>query len=245
MNNLVSVISPAYNSAKHLIKLIESVANQSMKVLEHIIIDDGSTDNSLCILRSIEKQYSHVKIISQENQGAGVARNKGISIAKGKYIAFLDSDDLWEEDKLKTQIKFMEENSIAFSYGNYFEVDDDTGCILQERQTPECLEYKGLLKKCPIGCLTAVYNQERLGKIYMPAIRRGQDWALWLEITKRGEIAHRYPGTLASYTVIKGSLSKNKFKKAFNMYKIYRLQNLNYVHSLYYLLCFTFSKLRK
>lgn len=245
MNNLVSVISPTYNSEKHLKKLVDCVSNQSIKVLEHIIIDDGSTDNTLNALRRLEKEYSHVKVISQDNQGAGVARNKGITIAKGKYIAFLDADDVWAEDKLKTQIEFMENANISFSYGDYFEIDDDTGDIIYERRTPDNLTYIDLLKSCPIGCLTVAFNQSKLGKLYMPSIRRGQDWALWLLITKQGVVAHRYPGTFASYAVVKGSLSKNKIKKAFNMYKIYRLQNLGYFQSLYYLLCFTISKLRK
>jgi len=245
MNNLVSVISPAYNAEKHLNKLTECVANQSMKVLEHIIIDDGSTDNTLPILRSLAKKYSHIKVISQDNQGAGIARNKGIAAAQGKYIAFLDSDDLWAEDKLRSQIEFMEKGGISFSYGDYYEVDDESAAIINERHTPSSLTYTDLLTSCPIGCLTVVFNQDKLGKQYMPAIRRGQDWALWLQITKSGITAYRYPGILASYTVVKGSLSKNKLKKSFNMYKIYRLQNLGYFQSLYYLLCFTFSKLRK
>ncbi|WP_435235568.1 glycosyltransferase family 2 protein [Psychromonas sp. PT13] len=245
MNNLVSVISPAYNAEKHLRKLVECVASQSIRVLEHIIIDDGSTDDSLRILRSLEKKYPHIKIISQENQGAGVARNKGIAVAQGKYIAFLDSDDVWAEDKLRSQIEFMENENIAFSYGDYYEVDDESGDIIKERRTPEFLTYHDLLKSCPIGCLTVAFNQYELGKLYMPAIRRGQDWALWLQIMKSEITAYRYSGILASYTVVKGSLSKNKVKKAFNMYKIYRSQNLSYFQSIYYLLCFTFAKLRK
>lgn len=245
MNNIVTVISPAYNAEKHLKKLVNCVAHQSISVLEHIIIDDGSTDNTLNILHALEQEYAHVKVISQDNQGAGVARNKGIAIAKGKYIAFLDCDDIWLEDKLRMQIEFMENSDVSFSYGDYFEIDDDTGSIINERHTPQKLTYKELLKSCPIGCLTVVYNQQKLGKLYMPAIRRGQDWALWLQITKNGIVAHRYPGILASYTVVKGSLSKNKIKKAFNMYEIYRSQNLSYLQSLYYLLCFTISKLRK
>lgn len=245
MNNLVSVISPAYNSEKYIKKLVDYVSNQSIKVLEHIIIDDGSSDGTLNLLYSLAEKHSHIKVLSQNNQGAGVARNKGISIAKGKYIAFLDSDDVWAEDKLRGQIEFMENANVSFSYGDYFEIDDDTGDVINERHTPNNLTYIDLLKSCPIGCLTVAFNQNKLGKLYMPQIRRGQDWALWLQITKRGVVAYRYPGTFASYTVVKGSLSKNKIKKAFNMFKIYRLQNLGYLQSLYYLLCFTSSKLRK
>ena len=139
----------------------------------------------------------------------------------------------------------MEQEDISFSYGDYYEVDDESTDIISERNTPQSLTYTDLLTSCPIGCLTVVFNQDKLGKLYMPAIRRGQDWALWLQITKVGEVAYRYPGTLASYTVVKGSLSKNKLKKALNMYKIYRLQNLGSLRSLYYLFCFMNSKLRK
>jgi len=245
MNNTVSVISPAYNAEKYLKKLVDCVANQSMEVLEHIIIDDGSTDNTLKVLKTLEKEYAHLKIITQNNSGAGVARNKGIELAKGKYIAFLDADDIWAKNKLSEQISFMDESNTNFSYGNYFEVDDESKNILVERMTPNYLEYNDLLVSCPIGCLTVAYNQDKLGKLYMPEIRRGQDWALWLKITKEGVVARRYSGTLAYYTVAKGSLSKNKFKKAFNMYRIYRLQQLGFFQSLYYLFCFINSKLRK
>jgi len=245
MDNLVSVISPAHNNERHLENLIYCVYNQSIRVLEHIIIDDGSTDNTLQKLLTLQKKYPHIKVITQHNQGAGIARNKGILAARGKYIAFLDSDDIWFKDKLKSQIQFMEKNEISFSYGNYIEIDGETKKRLNVRKTPANLTYKNLLKSCPIGCLTVAFNQKKLGKLYMPPIKRGQDWALWLQICEQGEIAYRYPGTFASYTVIKGSLSKNKIKKTFDIYKIYRSQNLNSCQSLYYLLFFIFSKLRK
>jgi teichuronic acid biosynthesis glycosyltransferase TuaG len=126
LNDLVTVISPAYNSEKYILRLVECVQNQSLKALEHIIIDDGSSDNTFLILHELASKYQNIIVISQKNKGAGAARNEGIKIAKGKYIAFLDSDDFWENTKLEFQISFMEANVFSFSYGAYSVVDDLT-----------------------------------------------------------------------------------------------------------------------
>jgi teichuronic acid biosynthesis glycosyltransferase TuaG len=236
VDGLVSVITPAYNAEQYVLRAIECVNNQTIKVLEHIVIDDGSSDKTWELLRSLGEKYPHLKIISQNNFGAGVARNEGVKIASGKYISFLDADDIWNDTKLEVQISFMEKNNFWFTYGSYEEFSELEGRALCVRKVPEHLTYKQLLKGCPIGCLTAAYNQEELGKCYMPDIRRGQDWGLWLYITKLGIVAHRYPEVLARYTVIKGSLSKNKIKKAFDMFRIYRRQGLGNIQSLYYLI---------
>lgn len=246
LDNLVSVVSPAYNADKYIEKLIDCVASQSVRVLEHIIINDGSTDETLEVLNRLAKENPHVKVVSQKNQGAGEARNKGIKQSKGKYIAFLDADDFWLSDKLERQLSFMEENSAIFTYGDYTEIEERTGRELSIRTPPEELTYRDLLPGCPIGCLTAAYNQEALGKIYMPDIRRGQDWGLWLAITRNGVVAKRYPGNLARYSLIKGSLSKNKLKKALDVFRIYRQEErLGLFRSLIYLACFALSVLRK
>jgi len=246
LDNLVSVISPAYNAEKCILNLIECVNNQTINVLEHIVIDDGSSDATLELLMSLANQYPHLKVISQKNQGAGPARNKGISLAKGRYIAFLDADDIWLESKLEAQISFMEKNQVEFSYGDYVEVNEGGHTILTKRRTPQNLSYRSLLKGCPIGCLTAVYNQELLSKIYMPNVRRGQDWGLWLAITRKGVEAHKYPGELAHYVVSKGSLSKNKFKKSLDILKIYRKEErLDLISSTYYFICHLAYVLRK
>ncbi len=245
-DELVSVITPCYNSEKHLERLINSVSRQSIKVLEHIIIDDGSCDNSLLMLENFAKKNNHIKVLSQENLGAGAARNKGIKIARGKYIAFLDADDDWLEDKLKSQIAFMENNEIIFSYGNYFKVNGIDESSVGHVISPIKLIYSELLKGCPIGCLTVAYNQEYLGKIYMPNIRRGQDYALWLIIMRSGIEAHRYPGILANYRITDNSLSKNKVKKSLDIFNIYHKQEkLGLLQSIYYLICFSISSLKK
>lgn len=243
MNNLVSVVTPAYNSESTIIKCIESVATQTLTVLEHIIVDDGSLDSTVDKIMSVIDQYPHVRLIKQKNSGAGIARNKAIEEAKGRYIAFLDSDDLWLPNKLFEQISFMEKNRCAFSYGQYyrrvaFKPESD---ILVE--VPATISYNELLIECSIGCLTAAYNQEIKGKVYMSTIRRGQDWSLWLSLTRDGTKAQAYDGCHAIYNIMPGSLSKNRFKKFFDVYSIYRENDISIIFSFIYCLIHSFNVL--
>lgn len=243
---LVSVITPTYNSKLNLKRVVCSVKSQTVKVLEHIIIDDGSTDGTLDYLNDIGFKNPHLTIISQENLGAGVARNKGIAVAKGKYIVFLDSDDFWHKDKLKSQISFMENRGVLFSYGDYSEIEEGSNKLISIRYTPAKLKYDDLLVGCPIGCLTAGYNQIALGKIFMPSVRRGQDWGLWLAITRKKIIAYRYPGNYADYYISLNSLSRNKCKKALDVFEIYfRFENLGFFKSFYYLIRHSLNALVK
>lgn len=243
LDDLVSVITPAYNSENTIVKCIESVASQTIQVLEHIIVDDGSSDKTVELVNSVISKYSHVKLIQQVNSGAGAARNRAIEEAQGRYIAFLDSDDLWLPSKLHQQISFMENNGFTFTYGQYYrrslyEPTDDTLV-----DVPSSLSYSELLVKCPIGCLTAAYNQEVLGKVYMSTIRRGQDWSLWLSLTRNGTKAHAYEGCHAIYNVLPSSLSKNRFKKFFNIYEIYRENKISRMKSFFYCLVHSYNVL--
>lgn len=232
----VSVITPAFNSSDTIARAIISVAEQAYQVYEHIIIDDGSQDDTVEMVEFLSKEYTHIKLVKQSNQGAGAARNTGIKLAKGEFVAFLDADDYWAPDKLNKQISFMVSMGVDFSYGDYFEYDLARGKITRAYIAPDKVGYKDLLKGCPIGCLTVVYNQSNLGKLYMPNIRRGQDWALWLMITRSGVAAYKYSGVSAFYTVSPSSLSKNKLKKLIDVFYIYRQQeNMGFFRSLYYL----------
>lgn len=242
--NLTTVITPVYNSEKYIKRVVESVQKQTLPVLEHILIDDGSKDSSAAILDELAKIYSNIIILKQSNAGAGKARNTGISIAKGKYIAFLDADDLWSSKKLENQISFMERTGYDFSYSDYFKVTEEG--LKELVATPESINYGELLINCQIGCLTAVYNQDTLGKLYMSDIRQGQDWSLWLKITRIGIIAYRSPECDAYYTVSKDSLSSFKLKKLINMFKIYRYsEELSVIKSLWFLSRHSVNRIRK
>lgn len=243
---LCSVVTPAYNSEKSIEKAILSVARQTAPVLEHIIVDDGSTDSTSSIVEKLSKEYPHIIYIKQNHQGAGAARNIGIKYAKGRYISFLDSDDWWREKKVEKQISFMENNHIYFSYGDYEKRSLHNGTLLSTFNPPSFLKYEDLLRGCPIGCLTATYNQEALGKQYMPQVKRGQDWGLWLKLTRNGTKAYKYPGNEAVYSLNSKSLSSNKLLKCLDIYNIYRNQNqLGVFQALKYLAIHTAYILKK
>jgi len=233
---LVSVVTPAFNAEASLHRAVSSVARQKTRVLEHIIVDDGSKDNTLELLYALGTEYSHLTVLTQRRHGAAWARNAGIEAARGRYIAFLDADDEWLPDKLACQVGFMEETGTLFSYGDYWRCFGAGEARRKRVRGPAALDYSDLLRGCPIGCLTVAFNQEALGKVYMPDVPRGHDWGLWLRLTRGGGAARRYPGVEAIYHVNRYSLSTNKLGKAHDVYRIYREQErLGRARSLIYL----------
>jgi len=242
----VSVITAAYNSARVIERNIRSVGSQSLEAMEHIIIDDGSVDDTGSIADGLRREFPNVRVIRQAHGGAAKARNAGISVATGRFIAFLDSDDVWTEDKLATQIGFMATNDVSFSYGDYNAVDATTGTVLGRYKAPKQLTYADFLRGCPIGCLTVAFDQTILGKKFMPDVRRGQDWGLWLALTRDGTVAQRYPGCHARYHRAGDSLSSAKFVKTADIYQIYREQErIGPVRTLYYLFLHVIAALTK
>ena len=242
----ISVITAAYNSASVIERNIRSVGRQSLQASEHIIIDDGSTDDTASIVQSLRDEFPRVRVIRQANGGAARARNAGIAEATGRFIAFLDSDDEWAEQKLASQVEYMLSKEVPFSYGDYDAVDAANGQLLGRFEAPPELHYSDLLRGCPIGCLTVAFDQKALGKRYMPEVRRGQDWGLWLELTRDGVTGHRYPGCHAVYHRAKNTLSSAKFRKAADIYRIYRSQEkLGWLQSLNYLQRHVFSAMTK
>ena len=223
---LVSIITPLYNCEKYIEETILSVINQTYQNWEMIIVDDCSKDKGVKIVEKYQKLDEKIKLFKNEiNLGGAGTRNKCIEKAKGKYIAFLDSDDLWKKEKLEKQINFMEKNNCLFSYTKYERVNEKGEKLNLLSKIPKELDYKYMLKINPIGCLTAIYNQEKLGKIYFPEIKIGQDFALWLEVLKKSGKAYGLMENLAEYRYREKSLSKNKKKKVLCLWKIYRKYN--------------------
>lgn len=242
----VSVITAAYNSANVIERNIRSVGTQSLQPKEHIIIDDGSVDDTGSIADGLRREFPNLRVIRQAHGGAATARNAGIAVATGRFVAFLDSDDVWTEHKLATQIGFMAANDVAFSYGDYHAVDATTGIVLGRHEAPQQLTYSDLLRGCPIGCLTVAFDQTVLGKRYMPDVRRGQDWGFWLALTRDGAVAQRYPGCHAYYHRAGGTLSSAKIVKVVDIYRIYREQErIGRVRTLFYLLLHVIGALTK
>ncbi|MGE7928471.1 glycosyltransferase family 2 protein [Lysinibacillus xylanilyticus] len=221
-NLLVSIIMPVYNAEKYVGQSIESVLNQTHKNWELIIINDKSTDNSQQILLGYKD--SRIKIINlTQNGGVANARNAGIEKAKGQFLAFLDSDDLWHPEKLSKQLDFMLELDVAFSYTQYQEITENnkrTRKIVKICKEP--VDYKKLLRANYFGCLTVVLDTRKIAKPLFKKTKH-EDYALWLDILRDYDIkAYGMNEVLAYYRITPGSISRNKFKGLTWNWKIYK-----------------------
>ncbi|TPE48390.1 glycosyltransferase family 2 protein [Amaricoccus solimangrovi] len=219
---LVSIVTPVWNAAATLPRTLASVRAQGLADWEHLLIDDGSTDGSAALIAAAAAADPRVRPLATGwNGGAGVARNTGLRAARGRYIAFLDADDRWRPEKLARQIGFMERGGHAFAFTAYAR-EDASGRPLGIVAAPSRVTRAALLRRNVIGCLTAVYDAEALGRVEMPAIRRRQDYALWLRLLERVEAAHGLPEVLADYRVAAASLSGNKLVAARDTWALYR-----------------------
>ena len=209
---LVSVIMPTYNASKYLADSIESILAQTYTNLELVITDDCSTDNTHSILEEYSRKDSRVKVEYLEtNRGPGIARNKSIERAKGRYIAFCDCDDRWFPDKLEKQIAHMTRKDCALCSSSYL-ICDENNQVTGINISPKHLTLGMMKRDNKIGCLTAIYDIKRLGhKFYMPAIRKRQDWALFLNILKECQICFCLTEPLAYYRQRPKSVSSDKF----------------------------------
>lgn len=209
---------PCYNSACYIKRAIDSVINQTYQNFELIVIDDLSKDESVNIVKTFDD--SRIKLVElSENCGAAVSRNVGIEMAVGRFIAFLDSDDLWRPNKLETQIQFMIDKPCAFSFSHYQRFSRlGKGKVMK---APEVVTYEELLRCNVIGCLTAVYDTHIIGKQYMPLIRKRQDFGLWLKILSHCGKAYGCPVILADYRTDSG-MTQNKLNAAKHQWMFYR-----------------------
>ncbi|MGQ3904392.1 glycosyltransferase family 2 protein [Mixta calida] len=249
MNNndcQVSIIMPAYNSLKTIEESINSVKKQTYTQWELLITDDCSTDGTYELLKKLAQNDPRIKIFqNNENSGAGVSRNNSIKNASGRFIAFLDSDDLWEPNKLQEQIKFMLTNGYELTYTGYRKFNR-SGNIISTITPVSKVNFKTLLKSNVIGCLTAIYDTKKIGKIYMPSIRKRQDMALWLKILEKVDYAYCLEGNYALYRQSGESLSSNKYKILFSQWRFYRSYlNFGPLKSLYYFINYVYFALRK
>lgn len=242
----VSIITPTYNSLSFLGETIKSIINQTYANWELIITDDCSTDGTWEYIETLPELDTRIKVFRLEkNSGAGIARNNSIKHAKGRYIAFCDSDDQWTQDKLENQLKFMSQNDLALSFSNY-QIINESGQIIGDVISPEKVTYQTMLKNNYIGCLTAMYDTQKVGKVYMPEIRKRQDWALWLSILKKVPFALSIQESLAIYRDRSKSISSNKFDLIKYNWNIYRnVENFSILKSTFYLIQFIFFYLKK
>lgn len=247
MSDKVSVITASYNAGRFIEETIKSVLEQTYDNLELIIIDDCSTDNTEEIVKKYMKIDLRVKFYKLEkNSGAAVVRNTALEKAKGRFIAFLDSDDVWDRDKLEKQINFMKKNNYGFSFTSYRLMSEKGLLLNKEVRVPSQIKYEQLLKNTIIGCLTVIIDKDIIGDFRMPLVRAGQDTATWLSILRKGNIAYGYDEVLASYRLVDGSISSNKLKALKRTWNTYRkLENLNLIKSTYYFVYYVLNAIRK
>ena len=243
--DLVSIITACYNSENYISDTINSVLNQTYQNWELLLVDDCSIHNTISLIQEFEKTEKRIKLLQlNENSGAAVARNKAIKEAKGTFVAFLDSDDKWLPKKLELQLEFMISNNYNLTHTSY-ELIDNQGNSLNKTIIPaRILSYNDMLYSNKIGCLTAIYNQNKLGKIYMPLLKKRQDYALWLKILKTGEKAYGLREVLSQYRNTENSISTNKVNLIKWNWKLLReVESLSFIKSAYYLACNIISKL--
>ncbi len=232
---LVSIIMPTYNAGKYLRASIDSVLAQSYENFELLITDDCSADDTAEIVKSYDDKRIFFER-NKENCGAAGSRNNSIARAKGKWIAFLDSDDLWEKDKLSRHLSFMIEQDADFSITAY-RVSNAKAQTEKEYDPPkDSYGYKDILKHSTIGCSTVIYNADRLGKVYMPEAEKREDLACWLEILRPGRRAICLHEQLTVYRIHGGSVSAKKRKMIKYQWWVYRKnEKIKLIPALYYL----------
>lgn len=212
MNDLVSIIMPSYNTAKYIAESIHSVLAQTYEKWELLIVDDCSTDNTDEIVKPFlaDERIRYFK--NEKNSGAAISRNKALREAKGKWIAFLDSDDLWLPEKLEKQIAFMQENDYKFSYTEYEKIDEESESLNVFVGGPKKVTKKGMYRYCYIGCLTAMYDADFIGTVQIKDIKKNNDYAMWLQLCKKAN-CYLLPENLAKYRIRKKSISHDKLSK--------------------------------
>jgi glycosyltransferase involved in cell wall biosynthesis len=237
MKSLVSIITPTYNSAKFIAETIQSVQNQTYQNWELIIVDDGSLDQTVSIVQQIQKTEHRIQLVSQPtNVGPAVTRNIGIELAQGKYLTFLDADDLWFPDFIQNSITTIQQTKIPFVFSSYRRADEALNFIYSDFIVPQKVTYTDILKTNSISCLTAFLDISVLGRKYMPIIHKRQDMGLWLQYLKEIPFAHGIKEPKAIYRIRKNSLSRKKSDLIKYQWQFYRkVEKLSVIHSAYYM----------
>ncbi|WP_027138129.1 glycosyltransferase family 2 protein [Gaetbulibacter saemankumensis] len=247
MTGLVSIITPTFNSSKFIGETIQSVQNQSYDHWELIIVDDASTDSTVELIKAQVKCDHRIKLFQLDcNSGPAVARNMGIDAAKGKYLTFLDADDIWFEDFLENSINSIKKEDTSFVFSSYKRSNESLEFTYPDFIVPQKVTYTDILKTNSISCLTAFLDIEVLGKKYMPLIRKRQDMGLWLQYLKDIPFAFGIQEPKAIYRIRENSLSRNKTNLITYQWEFYRqVEQLNVFKSMYYMLFWMYNGFRK
>jgi teichuronic acid biosynthesis glycosyltransferase TuaG len=230
----ISIITPAFNSGRFIRETLDSVLAQSFTDWEMVIVDDCSSDNTIAVVDECARREDRIRWArSRTNQGAGLTRNQALALARGRYVAFLDADDFWDSTKLERQLRFMQQRACGFSYSGYRVIDERGEPLGQLGAVPVSTTYFDLLKRNRIGCLTVMLDREQVGDVRFPPLRTNQDFALWLQLLRSGVTAFGLDEALATYRIVGNSNTRNKFKSARNVWKVYRCQGLPIIQTVW------------
>ena len=247
MTPLVSIIMPSYNAERYIAQSIESVIAQTYDNWELLITDDCSSDKTVDIVREYCEKDKRIDLLDpRKHHGIAVTRNLSIERAKGRFVAFLDSDDIWKSDKLEKQIGYMLDNDVAFTYSSY-EIIDNQGNP-KNKIVPDAgvMNYSKYLRNTIICCGTVVLDRQKVGDFRTPIIDTSEDMSLWLSIMKKGFNAYPVPGPLHQYRITPGSASSNKFKASSDVWRVYRkIEKLSWPKAAINFVCYSFNAVIK
>ncbi len=233
----VSVITPAYNAENYICKTIESVQSQTYKDWEMIIVDDCSTDYTTVLVQDYVKNDPRIKLVkASKNGGVAAARNLGLELAKGDYIAFVDSDDLWKPDKLEKQLAYMQKKGCVLSYTDFQKFNTNDGSLGKVMKCPKKMRANDILKNTAIGCLTVMVDKKQAGEFRMPPLNHTEDNCTWYHILKNtDQTAYNVGEVLSLYRDGNASMTKNKGKSAKQQWETYRCYfKFSLIKSAYY-----------
>ena len=245
--DLVSVIIPFYKKKKYIYETVSSILEQTYDNIEIVIIYDDLEKDDLNFLRKNFSDNEKIRIIvNDRNLGAGLSRNKGIAVARGKYVGFIDADDLWNKEKISKQITFMKKNNFQVSHTSY-KIISEEGAILNTRKSKYFNNYKNILTSCDIGLSSVLLKKELINEeIKFASLKTKEDFVLWLKILKSGFEIGALEEPLMSWRKTKGSLSGSIFQKLKDGFKVYNhYMNYNLIKSLYLLISLSINYLKK
>ena len=244
---LVSVIMPCHNMERFIADTIRSVIQQTYPHWELLIVDDASSDGTLQAIHGFSEQDRRIRVaIQAQHAGIAATRNQCILMAKGRFLAFLDADDIWHPDKLERQLQFMLDHHIVFSYTSYDLVDESGNPLGKTIKTAGDLNYKAYLRNTIIGCSTVMVDTELVGPVVVPDFRTSEDAATWLDLMKKGFKAYAIEEPLTSYKIRRNSASSNKFKASADLWKVYRQnEKLPFPQAVFFFSCYVFNAIKK
>ena len=238
---------PCYNMESYVADSIASVQRQTYPHWELLIVDDASTDGTVETVKKLAEQDEKIHfVVKNEHSGIADTRNQCIQMAQGRFLAFLDADDIWHPEKIETQLRFMSDRNVSFTYTTYDWIDEEGRTLNKFINTIGNLDYKSYLRNTIIGCSTVMVDTDIVGQVVVPNFRTSEDTATWLGILKKGHLAYAIDEPLVSYRIRRRSASSNKLKASADLWKVYRRhEKIPFFKALHYFSCYAFNAIKK